>query len=295
MPRTLATLLRNRWIWPSIILVALGFLALFAPLLAPMNTQELSNVRLEDSYRPPIWLIESSDGEATAKSEGSLLLFSLGADGQGRDLYSALLFGLRVSLLVGVCGTLIALVAGVTLGLIAGYRGGRFDAAVMRLADIQLSFPSVLIALFLMAVWGQGLGKIIIAVGLVHWVIYARVVRGGVLAEREKDYISAVIALGARTPRILFFHLLPNLSGPIFVVSAVQFASIVMLEATLSYLGLGVPITRPSLGMLIKNGYDDFFSGHWWVCIFPGLVLVILIVAINWLADDLRYRFSVRD
>ncbi|MBI3737316.1 ABC transporter permease [Candidatus Sumerlaeota bacterium] len=285
----LNSLSRRTWMIPSFILTAMILAAAFAPWITPQNPYALDKIELADSYLAPSWLRNNAP-EASPASR-----YWLGTDSQGRDIYSALFYGLRVSLMVGIGGTLLALIAGVALGLLAGYHGGRFDAAIMRLADIQLSFPSVLIALFLMAIWGQGVGKIIIAVGLVHWVIYARVVRGDVLAEREKDYISAIEALGARTPRILIRHLLPNLTGPIIVVSAVQFASIVMLEATLSYLGVGVPITRPSLGMLIKFGYDDFFSGHWWVWFFPGLVLVALVVAINWLADDLRHQFSVKD
>jgi len=265
------------------------FLAVFAPWIAPHQTNNLKTLQLEDSNLAPIWLREGAGHESFREAWRGFLL---GTDIQGRDILSAVLYGLRVSLLVGFVGTGLALVIGVFLGLLSGYVGGRLDSAIMRLADIQLSFPSILIALFLMAIWGQGVGKIIIAVGLVHWVIYARVVRGDVLAEREKYYISAIQALGARAPRILFLHLLPNLMGPIIVVSAVQFASIVMLEATLSYLGLGVPITRPSLGMLIKFGYEEFFSGHWWVWFFPGLALVLLVVAVNWLADVLRYKAS---
>ena len=295
----LSSIGRHRWIWPSALLALLTGAALFAPWIAPQDPYDLASLRLEDSYLPPPW----SD-EAAQAQDGSLSdHFFLGTDAQGRGIYSAVLYGLRVSLIVGISGTLIALVIGVTLGLLSGYFRGWLDAVVMRAADIQLSFPSVLIALFLMAIWKgdeatavrstfRELGKIIFAVGIVHWVIYARMTRGIVLAEREKDYISAIRALGARAPRILTFHLLPNLATPILVVSAVQFASIVMLEATLSYLGLGVPITRPSLGMLIKFGYDQFFSGDWWVWFFPGMALVILIVAINWLADALRAHYS---
>jgi peptide/nickel transport system permease protein len=279
---------RNAWALPLGIVILAVFGAVFAPWFAPQNPNDPGQLHLEDSYLSPAWL----RGAAPAALQDRNPSYLLGTDGQGRDILSAVFFGLRVSLLVGVAGTLLALGTGVALGLVAGHRGGRWDAAIMRVADIQLSFPSILIAIFLMAIWGQGLAKIIIAVGLVHWVIYARVVRGGVLSEREKDYISAITAIGARPMRILFRHLLPNLTGPLIVVSAVQFASIVMLEATLSYLGLGVPITRPSLGMLIKFGYDDFFSGYWWVWFFPGLALLILVMSVNWLADLLRYRMA---
>jgi peptide/nickel transport system permease protein len=198
------------------------------------------------------------------------------------------MYGLRVSLFVGASATLLALIAGVALGLVAGYFRGWVDSLIMRVADIQLSFPSVLIALFMMAIWGQGVGKIIVAVAIVHWVIYARTVRGSVLAEREKDYIAAIRALGAGAPRILARHLLPNVAAPVLVISTVEFASVVMLEATLSFLGLGVPITKPSLGLLIKFGFDEFFSGLWWIWLFPGLALVGLVLSLNWLADLLR-------
>lgn len=284
-------------------LAALTLAALLAPWIAPQNPYDLAAITLTDSNLPPRWSPPTT-GTPSPNVHGTLFL--LGSDRQGRDILSAMLYGLRVSLFVGIAGTFIALLVGVPLGLLAGYFGGWWDGSIMRAADIQLAFPSVLIAFFLMAIWGQGeltifgpvriggVGKIIIAVGIVHWVLYARIVRGVALAEREKDYISAVRALGAHNPRILFLHLLPNLSSPILVISAIQFASIVMLEATLSYLGLGVPITRPSLGMLIRFGYDEFFSGNWWVWFFPGLTLVMVIVAINWLADDLRDMFSVK-
>lgn len=282
-----ATRLRRlSWIIPAALLAVLGGSAVLAPWIAPQDTYDLAQLRLEDANLPPVWI---KDRPETGAAPG---LFLLGGDRQGRDLLSAILFGMRVSLFVGATGMIVAMTIGVALGLAAGWSGGRFDAAVMRLADIQLSFPSVLIALFMMALWGQGLGKIVLAVGLVHWVIYARVARGGTLAEREKDYVSAARAMGAGTPRILLLHLLPNLSSPLLVVSAVQFASIVMLEATLSYLGLGVPITRPSLGMLVKNGADEVFSGVWWSAFFPGLALALLVVSVNCLADLLRERLA---
>lgn len=275
------------WFIPAGVLVLLVLVALLAPLISPQDPYALGTLRLEDSSRPPAWL-EAGGAANGLVNPGTHYL--LGTDGQGRDILSAVFYGLRVSLLVGVIGTVIALVAGVALGLVAGYWRGWVDAFVMRVADVQLAFPSILIALFLMAIWGQGLMKIILAVAIVHWVIYARTVRGAVLAEREKDYISAIRALGAATPRILLRHLLPNLLTPVLVISAVQFASVVMLEATLSFLGLGVPITRPSLGMLIKFGYDEVFSGAWWIWLFPGLALVGLILSLNWLTDILRVR-----
>ncbi len=261
--------------------MALG--AIFAPLISPQNPYNLKSLKLENSSLPPVWVQTAEGGEGGAR-------FLLGTDAQGRDIFSAVLYGLRLSLAVGFAGTLIAMAAGIALGLAAGYWRGWWDALIMRLADIQLSFPSILIALFLMAVWGPGVLKIIIAISVVSWVIYARTVRGVTLVEREKDYVAAIRALGGGSARIMLRHLLPNISTPVLVISAVQFASIVMLEATLSFLGLGVPITRPSRGMLIKFGYDEFFSGAWWIWLFPGLTLMILILALNWLADILREK-----
>lgn len=279
-------LLSYRWILPASGLVALVVAAVTAPWLAAQNPYDLTQIRLEESYLAPSWTAEGRAERARADLSGDA--YFLGTDAQGRDVLSAVLFGLRVSLLVGVTGTVISLAIGMLAGLAAGYFRGGWDSMLMRLADIQLAFPSVLIALFLMAVWGQGVGKIILAVAIVHWVVYARVARGLVLVEREKDYIAAIRSLGAASPRILLRHLAPNVITPLLVVAVVQFASVVILEATLSYLGLGVPITRPSLGMLIKFGYDEFFSGHWWVWFFPGLALVLLMLFLNWLADLLR-------
>jgi peptide/nickel transport system permease protein len=286
---------RLRWWLPAGTLSLLVVGAVTAPLWTPQDPYALATVRLIDFNRAPLWLADPAAAppapDPATHRASPFPLFVLGADGQGRDVLSAVCYGLRVSLLVGVGGTVLAMLVGVALGLAAGWRDGWLSSAIMRLADIQLSFPSVLIALFVMAVWGQGVGKIVIAVAAAHWVIYARVVRGALLAEREKEYVAAVRALGAATPRILLRHILPNLATPILVISAVEFASVVMLEALLSFLGLGVPITRPSLGMLIKIGYEDFFGGAWWVWLFPGVALVALVFSLNWLADLLREKY----
>jgi peptide/nickel transport system permease protein len=292
MPSSLARRLAClSWVLPGGALALLVAAALLAPWIAPQDPYDLAAVRLLDANRPPAWRADAADVADAAEGRGIVPLFALGADGQGRDVFSAVCYGLRVSLLVGLGGTLLAGVAGVALGLAAGWWRGWIEATLMRLADVQLAFPSVLIALFLMAVWGQGVGKIVAAVAIAHWVIYARVTRASVLAEREKDYVAAARALGAGSGRILLRHLLPNVATPILVISAVEFASVVMLEATLSFLGLGVPITRPSLGMLVKIGYDDFFGGTWWTWLFPGAALTILILSVNWLADLLRERY----
>jgi peptide/nickel transport system permease protein len=264
------------------VIVSAGFCA---PWLAPYPVHDLKNVRLENSDLGPSWLSGRSIDDAAG-------FFLLGTDSQGRDIASAILYGLRISLLVGVLGTLIAMSAGTLLGLVAGYSRSWLDTCIMRIADIQLAFPSILIAMFLMALWGQGIEKIIIAIAMVHWVIYARLTRGRILAEREKDYISAIRVLGGGSMRILARHLLPNVATSVLAVSAIEFSSIVMLEATLSFLGLGVPRTKPSLGMLVQFGYEDFFSGNWWVWLFPGLTLVILILSINWMADHLHRKLG---
>ncbi len=288
------------WEWltlalPAAVIALLVAAALLAPWVSGRDPYSLASVRLEESTRPPRWV----DPQVAADGSGGYLL---GTDVQGRDLLAAILYGMRVSLLVGVAGTVLAMSFGVAAGLLAGWRRGWSDALVMRLADVQLSFPSVLIALFLMAIWtgdgwwsrwGGGLAKIIIAVSIAHWVIYARTVRGSVLAERERDYIAAIRGLGAGGTRIVLRHLLPNVATPVLVISAVEFASIVMLEATLSFLGLGVPVTRPSLGTLIRFGFDEFATGAWWIWVFPGLALVTLILALNMVADGLRRRLGV--
>ena len=280
------------WIIPAAILVLMASSAMLAPWIAPQNPYKLEELRLEDGGLAPPWT-ERGQAERAEGVEHERL-YILGSDRQGRDILSAVLFGLRVSLLVGVVGTLLALLIGTTIGLTSGYFGGLYDTIVMRIADIQLSFPSVLIALFLMAIWGKGVGKIILAVTIVNWVLFARVIRGAVLAEREKDYVAAIENLGARSSRILIAHLLPNVASSLLVLSAIQFARIVMLEATLSFLGLGVPRMRPSLGMLIQFGYEEFFSGQWWIWFFPGVTLVILVIAINWLADILRGMIELK-
>ncbi len=283
---------RYRWIVPAIPLAMIAASALFAPLIVTHNPWDLKALELEDSKLAPPW---TERGHAERTIDGQLdTRYFLGTDEQGRDILAAVLFGLRVSLFVGLSATGIALVVGSILGLVSGYFGGRFDAFIMRVADIQLSFPSILIALFLMAVWGPGLRKIVFAVAIVHWVVYARIARGMVLVEREKDYISAVRASGAGTLRILIRHLLPNILGPILVISSVKFSSVVILEATLSFLGLGVPVTRPTLGMLVSFGQNHLFSGEWWIWFFPGMALVILVFCINWLADILRADFGVK-
>ena len=259
-------------------LVLLVAAALFAPWLSPQSPYDLSQLNMLDSRQPP--------GTAWADHPGRS--YVLGTDEQGRDMLSAIMFGLRISLLVGVSSTLVALAIGLALGLMAGYFGGRVDTLVMRLADIQLSFPAILIALILLAVLGQGVGKIIASLVAVQWAYYARTARSAALVERKKEYVEAARLQGLSSTRILLRHLLPNCLPPLIVVAALQVAAAISLEATLSFLGLGLPITEPSLGLLIANGFQQMLSGRYWISFFPGAALLLLIVSINLVADQLR-------
>ncbi|CAG9178244.1 ABC transporter permease [Cupriavidus pampae] len=259
-----------------IVLVVILLIALFAPLLSPQNPYDLSSVNILDNFRLP--------GERG--DDG--MLFVLGTDEQGRDILSAVMYGLRISIAVGVVSTIIALVVGATLGLLAGFLGGRIEAIVMRVADLQLSFPPILLALILLALLGRGIGNIVIALVAVQWAYYARTTRSAALVERRKEYIEAATCLGLPTGRIMFRHLLPNCLPPLIVIAALQVASAITLEATLSFLGLGVPVTEPSLGSLIANGQQFLLSGKYWISFFPGIALVTTIVAMNLVADQLR-------
>lgn len=251
-------------------------IALFAPVLSPQNPYDLAQIDVMDSKLAP--------GE---KSMGGKSYW-LGTDDQGRDMLSGIFYGLRISLGVGVLSTLMALSLGIAFGLAAAWFGGRVDTLIMRVCDIQLSFPAILIALILLAVLGQGVDKIIIALVTVQWAYYARTVRGAALVERSKEYIEAARGLGLSSARILFRHLLPNVLPPLIVVATVQVAHAIALEATLSFLGLGLPITEPSLGLLISNGFQYLMSGKYWISFYPGLALLLTIVAINLVADQLR-------
>jgi peptide/nickel transport system permease protein len=251
--------------------------AAIGPLLAPQDPYDLKVLDVLDSRLPP--------GEVSGDGR---LRFLLGSDEQGRDMVSAIIYGLRTSILVGVSSTAIALLIGLSLGLFAAYAGGRVENLIMRLADIQLSFPPILIALILLALTGPGVGKIIIALVAVQWAYYARTARSTALVERRKEYIEAATCLGLSTPRIIFRHLLPNCLSPLMVIAALQVASAITLEATLSFLGLGLPATSPSLGLLISNGSQYLMSGKYWISVFPGVALVVVVVAVNLVADHLR-------
>jgi peptide/nickel transport system permease protein len=259
-----------------VLLTIVMLTAIFAPLISPQNPYDLAQLDVMDSRLPP---------GSPSPSGGT---FWLGTDDQGRDMLSAIFYGLRISLSVGVIATVIALAIGLAMGLIAAYFGGRIETIIMRIADIQLSFPAILIALILLAVLGQGMFKIIAALVTVQWAYYARTVRSAALVEKRKEYIEAARCLALAPPRIVFRHLLPNCLPPLIVVATVQVAAAIALEATLSFLGLGLPITEPSLGLLIANGYQYLLSGKYWISFFPGVALLLTIVSINLVADQMR-------
>lgn len=254
----------------AIVLFLIICCTLFPNLVAPQNPYDLMSLRLEDSYQPP-----SSH-------------FILGTDSQGRDIFSAILYGLRISLFVGIASTVLSLLFGVFAGLLSGYLGRSVDTLIMRIADVQLSLPVFLVALVIMAIFGQGLLNIIIAISVANWVYYARTARGMVLSEKERDYVQAAQSGGQSTLSIMLREIAPNIMAPVVVIATVRIANAILLEATLSFLGLGVPITQPSMGSLISNGYKVLFSGYWWMSVFPGIGLMILVLAINLMGDRLR-------
>ena len=259
------------------LVLILALLAIFAEFITPQNPYDLIQLDIMNGVLPPGGT--TFDGAQT---------FWLGTDEQGRDMLSAIVFGLRMSLSVGALSTLIALTIGMSLGVVAAYFGGRVDTIIMRIVDLQLSFPTILIALILLAALGKGVDKVIIALIAVQWAYYARTVRGTALVERRKEYIEAASCLALSHRRIVFSHLLPNCLPPLIVVATVQVANAIALEATLSFLGVGVPITEPSLGLLIANGYGYMLSGKYWISFFPGIALLVTIVAINLVGDQLR-------
>ncbi len=267
----------------AVLLLLLLALALAAPLVSPQDPYDLAKLDLMDSRQAPL-----------SHAAGNGMTYLLGTDDQGRDMLSAILHGLRISLFVGVAGTGIALLLGSALGLLAAWTRGWVDALVMRIADMQLAFPAILIALVLLAVLGPGVGKIIAALAAVQWAYYARTVRSAALGETSRDYIAAARCLAIPRWRILFLHLLPNCMAPLVVVATMQVASAIALEATLSFLGLGLPVTEPSLGLLIANGFTYLLSGKYWISLFPGIALLLLIVCINLVGDRLREVLNPR-
>lgn len=266
----------------SIVVVLFILIALFGPFFTPQNPYNLKSLDLANAYKAPVWM---EDGDPR---------FPLGTDEQGRDMLSGIVYGTRISLFVGVGVMICSCVIGTAVGLWAGFAGGRADAALMRIVDIQLSFPAMLVALFIMSAFGRGLGKLMIALTLVGWVQYARTVRGVVLAERGKEYVEASRLIGLSPLRLVLRHILPNVTTPLIVIATMHVGTVILTEATLSYLGVGVPVTEPSLGLLVKNGYDVLFSGIWWVSVLPGFFIMILVFGINLLGDFLRDELNPR-
>jgi peptide/nickel transport system permease protein len=267
------------------------FCAVFAPWVSPHNPFDLASLDLSDARLPPAW---EADGRAK---------YLLGTDDQGRDILSALMYGARISLFVGFAAVLLSVVVGVSLGLLSGFVGGKIDAFIMRVCDVMLSFPSILVALLIDGV-GRALfpdahealafSVLIIAISLTGWVPYARTVRGSTLVERNKEYVQAARVIGVSPGRIMLKHVLPNVLGPVMVLATIQVGQAILTEATLSFLGVGVPPTSPSLGTLIRVGNDFLFSGEWWITIFPGLMLVLIALSVNLLGDWLRDAVNPR-
>jgi len=264
------------------VLLALALAVMLAPLLAPQNPYDLASLSVMDNRLAP--------GE---QGMGGITYW-LGTDSQGRDMLSAILHGMRTSLIVGVASTAIALAIGVAAGLVAAQFGGAIDSAIMRLVDFMLGFPSILVALVLLSAIGRGVDKVILAIVLVQWAQYARLMRAAAMVERRKEYIEAAVNFGLPTRHIMLAHLLPNSIGSVLVVATISIASAIALEATLSFLGVGVPVTQPSLGLLIANGFEFLLSGEYWIAVFPGLALVALIMSINLIGDRLRRSLNRR-
>jgi peptide/nickel transport system permease protein len=267
--------------------------ALLAPWLAPHNPFDLASIDLNSSLLPPAW------------QEDGIPLHPLGTDQQGRDVLSTILYGSRISLLVGVASVVLAMVLGISLGLLSGYLGGRLDAFIMRVADVQLSFPAILIALLINGVARavlpdnanidtMALLVLIGSIGLANWVQYARTVRGSTMVEKSKEYVQAARVIGVSGPAIMMRHVLPNVLGPVLVIATINVATAIITEATLSFLGVGVPATTPSLGTMINNGNNFLYSGEWWLVVFPGTALVLLCMSVNLLGDWLRDALNPR-
>ena len=266
--------------------------AVLAPLLAPHNPFDLASLQLMDAFKPPAW---QAEGDAT---------YPLGTDDQGRDMLSAIMYGARVSLLVGFAAVVFSTLLGVTVGLLAGYLGGKVDALLMRIADIQLTFPSILVALLIDGVVRAVLPRethgevalfvVIFAIGISNWPQFARTVRGSTLVERNKEYVQAARVIGLSPLRIMRSHVLPNVMSPVLVIATLNLGFAILAEATLSFLGVGVPPTQPSLGTLIRIGNDFLFSGEWWITIFPGIALIVMVLSVNLLGDWLRDALNPR-
>lgn len=265
----------------AIILIAL-LVAVFGRALAPQNPYDLTQLDISNGYLPPAWM------------EGGDPRFLLGTDAQGRCILSSIIYGSASSILIGVVGMVLACVLGTSLGVISGYSDGVLGNVIMRVADVQLSFPSMFIALVVLAIMGKGVDKLLIALVITGWVTYARTVRGVTLSVKKMDYISACKTIGLSRPVIVLRHVLPNVISSVVVLATLQTGNFILTEATLSFLGVGVPVTQPSLGLLVKNGFDVLFSGLWWASVFPGLYIMLLVFGINLLGDFLRDELDPR-
>ena len=265
-----------------VVVAAIALVALLAPLLAPQNPYDLASLVLMDARRPPGFV--GSGG----------YVHILGTDAQGRDLYSAILYGLRISIQIGLAAGTVALVLGATLGTMAAYLGGRIEAFIMRIVDLQLSFPAILLALMLSALLGKGMTQLVAALVTAQYAYFARTAHGAASVERSKEYVEAALSTPLPAHTVVFRHILPNCLPPLIVVATVQIANSIALEATLSFLGLGLPPTEPSLGMLIANGFQYMLSGRYWISIYPGIALIVLIVAINLVGDQVRDQLNPR-
>lgn len=267
-----------------VLLLVFVFAALFAPWIAPQNPFDLASLEIFDSKLPP----------GSSNMDGSITYW-LGTDGQSRDVLSAILYGMRTSMTVGFVSVSAAFVIGAMVGLIASYFGGRIDAVLMRIVDIQLSFPAILLALILLAVLGKGVDKVIIALIAVQWAYFARAARGAAIVERNKEYVEAAQSMSLPWTRILWRHVFPNCIPPLMVIATIDLAHAIALEATLSFLGVGVPVTEPSLGMLISNGFEFMLSGNYWISFFPGIALALIVISINLVGDHLRDILNPRN
>ncbi|MEO6269613.1 MAG: ABC transporter permease [Lautropia sp.] len=258
----------------------IGLLAVLAPLITPQNPYDLASLVLADARRPPGYV----------NSQG--FVYWLGSDGQGRDLLSAIIHGLRISIEIGLLAGAIAFAVGVTMGASAAFLGGRIESILMRIIDLQLSFPAILLALMISAVLGKGMLQMVAALAAAQYAYFARTAHGAASVERGKDYVEAALSTPLSAARVIFRHILPNSLPPLLVVATVQVANAIALEATLSFLGLGLPPTEPSLGLLIANGFEYLLSGRYWISIFPGVALIVLIVAINLVGDQVRDQLN---
>lgn len=267
-----------------VLLVVFVLLAVFAPWIAPQNPFDIATLDIMDSKMPP----------GSANFDGSMIYW-LGTDGQARDVFSAILYGMRTSLFVGVASVSAAFLIGTAVGLISAYFGGRIDAMLMRTVDIQLSFPAILLALILLAILGKGVDKVIYALIAVQWAYFARAARAAAIVERNKEYVEAARCVALSWHRILWRHIFPNCIPPLMVIATIDLAHAIALEATLSFLGVGVPVTEPSLGMLISNGFEFLLSGNYWISFFPGIALALIVIAINLVGDHLRDILNPRN